>query len=65
MLLLFYTIEDCINSRIVTNKIEELSTENDLTKKFRFLFYLQKSASKSKRDELLLSSLLKIHSDNC
>jgi hypothetical protein len=50
---------------LIIREIDEISNEIHLDVRFRYLMSIAKNAKKDKHDELLLTSIIKVHTEEC
>lgn len=59
------TFREYFYRQLVIREIEEINNEIHLDVRFRYLINIVKNSKKNKQDELLLTSLIKVHTEKC
>ena len=64
-LYLVRTYREYFYRRLIIKEIDEIDNEIHLDARFRYLLQIVKDSTKNKQDELLLTSIIKVHTEKC
>lgn len=59
------TYREYFYRRLIIKEIDEIDNEIHLDARFRYLIQIVKNSKKNKQDELLLTSIIKVHTEKC
>ena len=59
------TYREYFYRRLIIKEIEEIDNEIHLDARFRYLMQIVQNSKKNKQDELLLTSIIKVHTEKC